>query len=170
MPDGNLQKEWPPILWSCAGGDQFWNPTLLCYDYIFHFPTCPKTQSCNCCFKLMTISDLRGRSLPELYWPPITFNVKSISYINSHDPATLPLVKRSPQFIVLGPLLPHWPMIDRSSILTLISREEIIKNNWSPFHLNYKYLQLDHSVNTWFDYTPDPLDRIQLLAIKSRSA
>lgn len=102
--------------------------TQLCFVMIiFHFPTCPKTQSCNCCFKLMTISDLRGRSLPELYWPPITFNVKSISYINSHDPATLPLVKRSPQFILLGPLLPHWPLIDRSSILTLISREEIIK-------------------------------------------
>lgn len=102
--------------------------TQLCFVMIiFHFPTCPKTQSCNCCFKLMTISDLRGRSLPELYWPPITFNVKSISYINSHDPATLPLVKRSPQFILLGPLLPHWPLIDRSSILTLISREGIIK-------------------------------------------
>lgn len=102
--------------------------TQLCFVMIiiFHFQTCPKTQSCNCCFKLMTISDLRGRSLPELYWPPITFNVKSISYINSHDPATLPLVKRSPQFILLGPLLPHRLLIDRS-ILTLISREEIIK-------------------------------------------
>lgn len=101
--------------------------TQLCFVMIiFHFSACPKTQSCNCCLKLMTISDLRGRSLPELYWPPITFNVKSISYINSHDPATLPLVKRSPQFILLGPLLPHRLLIDRS-ILTLISREEIIK-------------------------------------------